>query len=726
MLIIPSTIISALKNGAQKNLRITFPNGERGDICNPNIIPGSVSFKESVCSADSLKFGLSEASVLAFETVGIENITNCKIEVFIEVFCTSSVSGSVYRADLSSYVYPIPYGVFVVDECVRQNNINRRKSTAYSLGIQSENWNAIEQAKRNIEVPTKLAYQYNPFYASISSANIDGQIPGLVYGEIALANEYMFYKEEIDGIEFEAVFSGKYYPYSKTEMVFFTDDLLEPLSFSVIESEIRQFCSSISSSSATTEKFVDTARFIYENPLAISSEEFEIPIQWTTQKSLMAKGSYIYPFVSHPNASTKNRCYGKLMSFGLRKNFDNWSEVIQIHRSQDVTVSETFPMVSLPRTKIGTSRYVCKAEENYTSNECLEGCLEILGAFGRRNRSGQFEIKLIDDGFANPVYSLPKSEYMNCWYEEYPTLPYGKVGCNYIGTDGEEAYIEEKIQNVEPYQTYDLSNNPIIKNVKFTVEEIQALLDVFASNVQNISYVATDISALGLPFLEGGDVIDVEVGDGETIRAFIESRTISGVNSLRDKFDSEADNNKIGEWHEAEQTAYNLILNGLYQNGFSFVGKAYRSSLNTSSGTTATPTITENYSGGYVRAYNTKTSSTGNCACSICSNAKIDLSNYSTLHIEWVYSYQHKNTTSTKVGFVIPSNEMSSQGYAVVKSEVILSVNTNISSAQTISGTSDIDVSELNGLYHIGADITHRPNTDVGLTDMRIKNMWLE
>lgn len=724
MLTIPSAVEDALKNGAQKNFRVHFPNGERADICNPNIVNGSVSFKESVCSADSLKFGLFEASVLAFETVGIENITNCKIEVFLEVFCASSVSGSVYRADLGSYVYPIPYGIFIVDECVRQNNINRRKSTAYSLGIQSENWNAIELAKRNIEVPTKLAYQYNPFYASISSANVNEQIPGLVYGEIALANEYMFYKEEIDGIEFEAVFSGKYYPYSKTEMVFFTDDLLEPLSFSVIESEIRQFCSSISSSSATTEKFVDTARFIYENPLAISSEEFEIPIQWTTQKSLMAKGSYIYPFVSHPNASTKNRCYGKLMSFGLRKNFDNWSEVIQIHRSQDVTISETFPMVSLPRTKIGTSRYVCKAEENYTSNECLEGCLEILGAFGRRNRSGQFEIKLIDDGFASPVYSLPKSEYMNCWYEEHPTLPYGKVGCNYIGTDGEEAYIEEKIQNVEPYQTYDLSNNPIIKNVKFTIEEIQALLDVFASNVQNISYVATDISALGLPFLEGGDVIDVEVGDGETIRAFIESRTLSGVNSLRDKFDSEADNNKIGEWHEKEQTSYMLISEGSYQNGFSFVGKAYRSSINGSNGVTGTPTVTENYTGGVVRAYHSATASNGNRACSICSNAKIDLTDYSTLHIEYDYSTWHASTTSTYVAFVIPTSTMATQGYAVTKSYQVCYHNTQ--GEFTHSGTADIDISSLTGEYYIGADITYRPGSSNGYTDMRIKNMWLE
>lgn len=385
-----------------------------------------------------------------------------------------------------------------------------------------------------------------------------------------------------------------------------------------------------------------------------------------------------------------------------------------------------FPMISLPRVKVGTSKYVCMEEETYSPNEALEGCLEILGAFGRRNRDGQFEIKLIDDGFANPVYALPKSEYSDCWYEEHPTLPYGKVGCNYIGTDGEEAYIEEKIQNVEPYQTYDLSNNPIIKNVKFTVEEIQALLDVFASNVQNISYVATDISALGLPFLEGGDVIDVEVGNGETIRAFIESRTLSGVNSLRDKFDSEADNNKIGEWHEAEQTAYNLILNGLYQNGFSFVGKAYRSSLNTSNGVTGTPTITENYSGGYVRAYHSATAQNGNRACSICSNAKIDLTNYSTLHVEYTYIYQHRGTTSTKVGFVIPSNEMSTQGYAIVKSEVILNTSTSSSTEYTISGTVDIDVSELNGLYHVGADITYRPNDSGGKTDMRIKNMWLE
>lgn len=85
MLTIPSAVEDALKNGAQKNFRVHFPNGERADITNDNIVSESVSFTESICSQSELKFGLAEASVLEFETVGVENIRGAEIEASVEV-----------------------------------------------------------------------------------------------------------------------------------------------------------------------------------------------------------------------------------------------------------------------------------------------------------------------------------------------------------------------------------------------------------------------------------------------------------------------------------------------------------------------------------------------------------------------------------------------------------------------------------------------------------------
>lgn len=84
MLNIPEKVKTLFREDSiRKKLRIHFPNGEREDITNPNILSESFSFTESLCSQSTLKFGLCEASEIQFTTVGIGNIKGCEIEASI-------------------------------------------------------------------------------------------------------------------------------------------------------------------------------------------------------------------------------------------------------------------------------------------------------------------------------------------------------------------------------------------------------------------------------------------------------------------------------------------------------------------------------------------------------------------------------------------------------------------------------------------------------------------
>ena len=86
MLNIPEEVRNLFKDSdVRKNIRIHFPNGERPDFINDNIDEESLSFTESICSQDALKFGLCEAPVLEFSTAEIENIKGMEIEASIEV-----------------------------------------------------------------------------------------------------------------------------------------------------------------------------------------------------------------------------------------------------------------------------------------------------------------------------------------------------------------------------------------------------------------------------------------------------------------------------------------------------------------------------------------------------------------------------------------------------------------------------------------------------------------
>jgi len=129
----------------KKYLRIHFVDGEYRDLTNTDIIQESFNFTESLCSSDSLKFGLCEASEVTFEVVGIPNITGSKIQVFYEIDVSDLdstygcagryISDSPEGVDLDEHncnrtigdevargVYSIPIGIFTVIEAGRSKS----------------------------------------------------------------------------------------------------------------------------------------------------------------------------------------------------------------------------------------------------------------------------------------------------------------------------------------------------------------------------------------------------------------------------------------------------------------------------------------------------------------------------------------------------------------------------------------------------------------------------
>lgn len=124
----------------KKSIRVRFVGYSHRDLTNSDIVQESFSFTESICSADVLKFGLSEAAEVTFETVGIENITGRQIEIFFEIDvsdldsehhcagryisdtdnCNREIGVGAY--EVTRGVYSIPIGVFTVIEAERSKS----------------------------------------------------------------------------------------------------------------------------------------------------------------------------------------------------------------------------------------------------------------------------------------------------------------------------------------------------------------------------------------------------------------------------------------------------------------------------------------------------------------------------------------------------------------------------------------------------------------------------
>jgi hypothetical protein len=183
------------KFGVRRNFRVMFPNGERADLTNADIVTETVELSESVCSETVFRFGCVERSMLTFECMGVENIQGCQIICALEID-TSSLPASTISliqtwiefgyddgeivleadSDLGYGYYRIPYGMFWVESCPRdQSNRKRRKVTAYSADINKVS--PVERVRLATYVPSHDTFTTFPY--QLAAVNAGWILPGL-------------------------------------------------------------------------------------------------------------------------------------------------------------------------------------------------------------------------------------------------------------------------------------------------------------------------------------------------------------------------------------------------------------------------------------------------------------------------------------------------------------------------------------------------------------------
>lgn len=175
MLTIPEEVKALYRRDVQdhftKNFHVHFPDGEFRDLNNSDIVAESVSFRESICSQQYFRFGLTEGAMVEFECVGVPDIYGVHIQCAIEIDISSlgaefiadhteqallaagtegpsteagvGISAEYYGNDFlqpgicffpdGTAAYRIPYGDFVVKSCPRNHQqMAHRRVTAYA------------------------------------------------------------------------------------------------------------------------------------------------------------------------------------------------------------------------------------------------------------------------------------------------------------------------------------------------------------------------------------------------------------------------------------------------------------------------------------------------------------------------------------------------------------------------------------------------------------------
>ena len=175
----------------------------------------------------------------------------------------------------------------------------------------------------------------------------------------------------------------------------------------------------------------------------------------------------------------------------------------------------------------------------------LEGFAELNAKYIQCDRKNG--IRLVGLSKSSPI-SMDTDEYMEMWWDEYDVSPIGTVDITYKDSNlNAEQEIEYSL-GTNGLSVYDMTSNYIFKNMTLKANDVGETLytyvtelvkTYFKPNVTAIGFTPTDLSALGLPYLEAGDYLEIDDGNSGTVGTYIMNRTISGEQFLEDEIESQ-------------------------------------------------------------------------------------------------------------------------------------------------------------------------------------------
>lgn len=562
MLTIPDTIKDLLHlDSCQKNIRINFPSMVRSDICNDLIVKDSVSFKESLCSQNKLKFGLCEAPIFECETVGVGNVKGEQIQVYCEVFCDSSVSGAVWQADLMHYVYQIPMGVYTIDSCQRQADMNHRKIVAYGKASSLDAPNEILSLKERISLHVDY-YEPDAYNSFLMKANLTGRIPGATYTNISYTHE-------------EKSMAVAYIPASPTYIYLYMLYVRIPIP----ENSTYLYFADYTRSEKTRQQIEGWLRPLqrdYDKYFKTFIDAFDpncMFLDWSDSpqpfvpKVYYAKGKYVdaYKIDSKPNSvpySTESYiCIPVGLNYHGNKFYFRDPDEQYFYTVALPSNVPTYKMKYLYQNayKWGGVTYYATDPIDYVTD--FKSAVELTGQFAYITRADGLALVNLKRQFGlTPGNNLkpgtnvyPQSvtggrllpeDYESCWYDDGYTLPYGKITVKYKDTGNHDNefnyYLVGYDENTPPetYQVYDLSDIDIIKNGKWTENQISTICGQIANNISNVSYMPVQFTGRGLPYVEAGDTFEILTSSGDSITTIVLNKTTKGELHLVDEYTS--------------------------------------------------------------------------------------------------------------------------------------------------------------------------------------------
>lgn len=594
MLNIPSSVKALFQaDGVHKNFRVHFPNGEMADITNDNVVQESVKFTESLCSQSTFKFGLAEASVLEFETVGIGNMYGMTIVASCEID-GSSLSAADKAAiaagtwdgtwDSVNEVFSVPYGTFRVDSCPRDHqSMAHRQVTAYG---KIKAYNPFESGKMNTLVPEKT-YKPNAYYDMLSylGYNNKGGILSLGFTETAttewkpksgdfsipLEKEVTLKNSHGASVQYSSYISFYYAVYptviTPTFRTFTDLDRLYAVDLhgENYNTTLQGVASALSNedidlAASGFESWDDLARYIFYAdfagvPLVYAGFMYELNTGSTgyyvpagTINKITTSNDAVYPYVGDSQTSNNtNLTVGRFYLPYFFAIYDSQANPVYERTIQHATVTAYIPTITPPQMAFSiadtASQKLTKGTSTYTayqhggsvdSSKFAGSYLEVNALFALLSRTGTLDFIRLNN---SAPLSIGPDDYSEAWWDEFDVDSIGTVQITYKGKDenGNDTETGADITVGLGSSVYDMTGNEALKNIEsVTLQNVSNMVNtLFAPYVGTVGFTPVELSMQGWPWLEAGDALEIEAEDGTIVETYALRVEMSGIQNLQ-------------------------------------------------------------------------------------------------------------------------------------------------------------------------------------------------
>ena len=522
-------------------------------IENDNLVKETVKIDERMCSGDDLVFGLCEGSSLEFQYFDYENITGRRIKAEVEV--------QYKDTDRSLKWYTIPMGWFTVAETSRQASTGIMKVTAYNK-LKSEylDQNLDEQIKQYIDQGEigytgsislykllnilLLEYSIEKYEERIASATVGFgstatyTISASAWGSGSVITGYVYQQQiKYNGQAYE---HGEYYKVRIN-----------------IKNLFDQLCSELNYDT-TYVSYQGQRTTLREYAKTYSGRQWGGVITFRNVNNIILYQQYLGLWLrDHPSEEVYECEYITnihAIQFALPCGYDTYSPTIwnRIFEQGNVTII-LLGLSPIEKMRVTVSQFANL--QNITTRNLQSAVYEINCQYGKLDRVTDLfsGISLTDDSLF-PSYTLypnnslyPQggaergnfSMYGKLWADEGNVHKFRYLFITYKGTETEgqtTTEVEKTMQftiNEDGTDDYYVNNNWLFKNLVWADEDVEDYGAGMVSAMQSITWFPFEMWCAGLPYIETGDQIEINMGI-QAYKSYVLRRTLSGIQNLQD------------------------------------------------------------------------------------------------------------------------------------------------------------------------------------------------